>query len=152
MEKTAYLAPNATVVGDVTLGENVSVWYGAVIRGDNGAIAIGDGTNIQDNAVLHDGLTIGKHCTIGHRAIVHGCTVGNHCLIGMGAIILNGAVLEDHCIVGAGAVVTGKMKAPAGSLLLGSPARVVKSVTQEQMEENFHNAQHYIELAKHSFG
>ena len=152
MPHNCYMAPNATVVGDVTLGENVSIWYGAVVRGDNGAITIGDGTNIQDNAVLHDGLTIGKNCTVGHGAIVHGCTVGDNCLIGMGSILLNGAVLGDNCIVGAGALVTGKTKAPAGSLLVGSPARVVKAVTEEQIKENAHNAQHYRELAKKAFG
>ena len=147
-----YIAPNATVVGDVHLGENVSVWYGAVLRGDNGAITVGENTNIQDNAVLHDGVTVGRNCTIGHGAIVHGCTVGDNCLIGMGAIVLNGAVLGDNCIVGAGALVTGKTNAPAGSLLLGSPAKVVKSVSPEQIEGNRHSAQHYVELAQKAFG
>ena len=146
----SYLAPNATVVGDVILEENVSVWYGAVIRGDSGAIRIGAGTNIQDNAVIHDGTSIGKGCTVGHGAIVHGGTVGDNCLIGMGAIVLNGAVLERDCIVGAGALVTGKTHASPGSLLLGSPAKVVKSVTGEQIEGNVRNAQHYVELAKKS--
>jgi len=148
--KPCYIAPNATVVGDVTLGENVNIWYGAVLRGDNGPIIVGSGTNIQDNAVLHDPVTLGRNCTIGHGAIVHGCSVGDNCLIGMGSVILNGAVLEDNCIVGAGAVVTGKTKAPAGSVLLGSPAKVVKSATEEQIQGNIHNAQHYVELAKNS--
>ena len=147
-----YIAPNATVVGDVHLEENVSVWYGAVLRGDNGAITVGENTNIQDNAVLHDGVRVGRNCTIGHGAIVHGCTVGDNCLIGMGAIVLNGAVLGDNCIVGAGALVTGKTNAPAGSLLLGSPAKVVKSVSPEQIEGNRHSAQHYVELAQKAFG
>lgn len=151
MNKT-YVAPNATVVGDVTLGENVNIWYGAVLRGDNGPITVGEGTNIQDNAVLHDALTLGRNCTVGHGAIVHGCTVGDNCLIGMGAIILSGAVLEENCIVGAGAVVTGKTRAEAGSVLLGSPAKVVKSATQEQIAESLHNAQHYVELAQKTFG
>lgn len=150
--KTVYIAPNATLVGDIVLGENVSVWYGAVLRGDNGPITVGDGTNIQDNAVLHDGLTLGKNCTVGHGAIVHGCTAGDNCLIGMGAIILSGAMLEDNCIVGAGAVVTGKTKAPAGSILLGSPAKVVKSATEEQIQGSIRNAQHYVELARKAFG
>lgn len=151
MEKF-YIAPNATVVGDVTLGEKTSIWYGAVLRGDNGVIAVGAGTNIQDNAVIHDRTVIGKNCTIGHGAIVHGCTLGDNCLIGMGAIILSGAELGDNCIVGAGALVTGKTKAPAGSVLLGSPAKVVKSVTQEQIQGNVHSAQHYVELAEKAFG
>ena len=102
--------------------------------------------------MLHDGLTLGRNCTVGHGAIVHGCTVGDNCLIGMGAIVLSGAVLEAGCIVGAGAVVTGKMHAPAGSILLGSPAKAVKSATQEQISETIHNAQHYVELAQKTFG
>lgn len=150
--KHAYIAPNATVVGDVELGENVNIWYGAVIRGDHGRITLGDCTNIQDNAVLHDGLTLGKNCTVGHGAIVHGCTVGDNCLIGMGAIVLSGAVLEDNCIVGAGAVVTGKTKAAPGSVLLGSPAKVIKYATEEQIRDTIHNAEEYVELAKKTFG
>ena len=143
-----YCAPNATVVGEVILGDNVNIWYGAVLRGDSGAITVGEGTNIQDNAVLHEETTIGKNCTIGHGAIVHGCTVGDHCVIGMGAIVLTGAVLGENCLVGAGAVVTGKMNAPAGSLLLGSPAKVVRPLTEQEMEENLHSAEHYVALAK----
>lgn len=143
-----YCAPNATVVGEVILGNNVNIWYGAVLRGDSGAITVGEGTNIQDNAVVHEATEIGKHCTVGHGAIVHGCTLGDGCVIGMGAIVLTGAVLGENCLVGAGAVVTGKMDAPAGSLLLGSPAKVVRQLTEEEREENLHNAKHYIELAK----
>ncbi len=143
-----FIAPNATVVGDVTLGKNVNIWYGAVLRGDSGAITIGEGTNVQDNCVIHEETTIGKHCTIGHGAIVHGCTVGDGCVIGMGAVVLNGAVLEDGCLVGAGALVTGKTVAPAGSVLLGSPAKVVKTLTAEQMAAQIHDAQHYVETAR----
>lgn len=147
-----YIAPNATVVGDVTLGENANIWYGAVLRGDNGSITVGEGTNIQDNSVVHDKTTIGKNCTIGHGAIIHGCTLGDGCLIGMGAIILSGAVLEENCLVGAGALVTGKTHAPAGSVLLGSPAKIVKQLTEEQILQNRHNAEHYVELAQKAFG
>ena len=143
-----FIAPNATVVGDVTLGKDVNIWYGAVLRGDSGAITIGEGTNVQDNCVIHEETTIGKHCTIGHGAIVHGCTVGDGCVIGMGAIVLNGAVLEDGCLVGAGALVTGKTVASAGSVLLGSPAKVVKTLTEEQMAAQIHDAQHYVETAR----
>lgn len=143
-----FIAPNATVVGDVTLGKDVNIWYGAVLRGDSGAITIGEGTNVQDNCVIHEETTIGKHCTIGHGAIVHGCTVCDGCVIGMGAIVLNGAVLEDGCLVGAGALVTGKTVAPAGSVLLGSPAKVVKTLTAEQMAAQIHDAQHYVETAR----
>ena len=147
-----YIAPNATVVGDVVLEKDVNIWYGAVLRGDHGRITVGEGTNIQDNAVLHDETTLGKFCTVGHTAIVHGCTIGDDCLIGMGAIILSGAVLGDGCIVGAGALVTGKTNAPAGSVLLGSPAKVVKTVTPEQLAETRENALHYIELGRKAFG
>lgn len=142
-----WIAPNATVTGHVTLEKNVTVWYGAVLRGDSGAITIGEGTNIQDNAILHEKTVVGNYCTIGHGAIVHGCTVGDNCIIGMGAIVLNGAVLGDNCLVGAGAVVTGKTVAPEGSMLLGSPAKVVKSLTPEQIAGNRHSAEHYIQLA-----
>ena len=147
-----YIAPNATVVGDVVLEKDVNIWYGAVLRGDHGRITVGEGTNIQDNAVLHDETTIGKGCTVGHSAIVHGCTIGDDCLIGMGAIILSGAVLGDGCLVGAGALVTGKTRAEAGSVLLGSPAKVVKTVTPEQLAETRKNAEHYIELGRKAFG
>lgn len=144
----AYIAPNATVVGDVKLQKDVSVWYGAVLRGDCGAITVGEGTNIQENCVLHEKTVIGRQCTIGHGAIVHGCTVGDRCLIGMGTIILDGAVLGDDCVVGAGALVTGKTDAPAGSVLLGSPAKVVKEVSEAQKAGNLESAEHYIRLAK----
>ena len=151
MSHNIYLAPNATVVGDVTLGPDANIWYGAVLRGDSGAIVIGEGTNVQDNAVIHDHTVIGNHCTVGHGAIVHGCTIADRCLIGMGAIILNGAVLEEDCIVGAGALVTGKIHAPAGSMLLGSPAKVVKELTPQQRQHNQENADHYVELAQKTF-
>ena len=151
MENKVYIAPNATVVGDVVLGKDVNIWYGAVLRGDSGSITVGEGTNIQDNCVLHEKTTVGAYCTIGHGAIVHGCTVGDNTVIGMGAIVLNGAVLGEGCLVGAGAVVTGKTDAPAGSVLLGSPAKVVKTLTEEQILEQHHGAEHYIEEAKASF-
>lgn len=150
MEKQVYIAPGAVVVGDVTLEKDVNIWYGAVIRGDSGAIAIGEGTNIQDNCVVHEKTTIGKYCTVGHGAIVHGCTVGDGCVIGMGAIVLTGAVIGDGCLIGAGAVVTGKTNAPAGSMLLGSPAKVVKELSAEQIAEMRCDAEHYVALAKES--
>lgn len=150
--ETVYIAPNATVVGDVVLEKNVNIWYGAVLRGDCGRITVGEGTNIQDNAVVHDETRLGKFCTVGHTAIIHGCTIGDDCLIGMGAIVLSGAVLGDGCLVGAGALVTGKTNAPAGSVLLGSPARIVKTITPEQLEETRRNAEHYIELGRKAFG
>lgn len=144
----AYIAPNATVVGDVTLGENVSIWYGAVLRGDHGAITVGDGTNIQDNCIVHEKTAIGKNCTVGHGAIVHGCTIGDNTVVGMGSIVLTGAVIGENCVIGAGAVVTGKMNAPAGSVLLGSPARVVKEATPEMIAGNAKSARDYIQMAQ----
>lgn len=151
MDRQVFIAPNAIVVGDVVLGNDVNIWYGAVLRGDSGTITVGQGTNIQDNCVVHEKTTIGAHCTIGHGAIVHGCTIGDNCLIGMGAIVLNGAVLAEGCLVGAGAVVTGKTDAPAGSVLLGSPAKVVKTLTPEQMAQHRRDAEHYVEKAKNAF-
>ncbi len=150
MKETVYMAPGATVVGEVTLGEDVNIWYGAVLRGDNGAIQVGEGSNIQDNCVLHGKTTVGRNCTVGHGAIVHGCTVGDGCIIGMGAILLNGAVLADGCLVGAGALVTGKTVAPEGSVLLGSPAKIVKQLTDEERAAQMQSAQHYVALAKAS--
>ena len=146
--KKVFISPSASISGDVTLGENVSIWHGAVLRGDNGAIFIGDGTNIQDNCVVHDNTIIGKNCTIGHTAIVHGCTIGDDSMVGMGAIVLSGAKIGKNCLIGAGAVVTGKMDAPDGSMILGSPAKVVKEVSPAMIAEIEKDAQLYIELAK----
>lgn len=146
--KKRYIADNATLVGDVQLGDQVSIWYGAVLRGDSGAITVGDRTNIQDNCVLHEKVTLGAGCSVGHGAILHGCTVGNNCTIGMGAIVLDGAVIGNNCLVGAGAVVTGKMNAPDGSLILGNPAQVVKELKPEQIEGIRNNAENYVNLAR----
>lgn len=151
MTPKAYIAPNATVVGDVELEKNVNIWYGAVLRGDWGAIRIGEGTNIQDNCVLHENTTIGKYCTIGHGAIVHGCTIGDGTVVGMGAIVLTGAQIGKECLIGAGAVVTGKTVAPDGSVLLGTPAKIVKTLTAEQRQQQLSDAEHYISLAKQQF-
>lgn len=141
------IAPSAVVVGDVQLEENVNIWHHAVLRGDSGAIRVGAGTNIQDGCVLHEQTTVGSGCTVGHRAILHGCTVGDNCVIGMGAIVLNNARIAEHCLVGAGAVVTSKMDAPAGSLILGNPAKVVGQLTPEQIEYIHKDAALYLELA-----
>ena len=151
MAENTYIAPNATVTGDVRLGAYGNIWYGAVLRGDQGTITIGEGTNIQDNAMSHGKPTIGSYCTVGHGAIVHGCRIGDGCLIGMGAVVLDGAVLEDGCLVGAGAVVTGKTHAPAGSVLLGNPARIVKALTQAEIQKNRENAIQYVAAAKETF-
>lgn len=138
----------AAIVGDVQLGKGVNVWYNAILRGDEGAIIVGENTNIQDGAVMHEETTVGADCTIGHGAIVHGCTIGDNTLIGMGAIVLNGAKIGNNCIVGAGALVTGKMDAPDGSMILGSPAKVVRPLTEEEIEGNRLSAKGYLELAE----
>lgn len=143
-----YIAAGAVVTGDVELGQDVSIWHNAVLRGDSGKIIVGDRTNIQDGCILHEETTIGADCTVGHGAILHGCKIGDGSLIGMGAIVLTGAVLEEGCLVGAGALVTGKTAAPAGSVLLGSPAKIVKTLTPEQMEAQKQDAMHYVELAQ----
>lgn len=142
-----FLAPSAVVTGDVILEENVNIWHGAVLRGDMGTIRVGENTNIQDNCVLHEEVTVGKGCSIGHSAILHGCTIGDNCVVGMGAIVLNGAVVGEHCLVGAGSVVTGKMNAPAGSLILGNPAKVVKALSADQIEYIHKDCAVYLDLA-----
>lgn len=142
------ICPGASVTGQVTLGKGVNIWYNAVLRGDEGAITVGEDTNIQDCAVLHEETVVGRGCTIGHGAIVHGCTVGDNVLIGMGAIVLNGAKIGDDCIVGAGALVTGKMDAPAGSMILGSPAKVIRPLTAEEIEGNRASARGYLHTAE----
>ena len=147
-DESVLLAEGVRVSGDVTLGREVNIWYNAVLRGDDGAIVVGDETNIQDCAVLHEETTVGRGCTIGHGAIVHGCTVGDNVLIGMGATVLNGARIGDDCIVGAGALVTGKMDAPAGSMILGSPAKVVRPLTAEEIEGNRISARGYLHTAE----
>ena len=147
-DENVLICEGARVAGDVTLGKGVSVWYNAVLRGDEGAITVGEETNIQDGAVLHEETVVGKGCTIGHNAIVHGCTVGDNTLVGMGAIILNGAKVGSNCIVGAGALVTGKMDAPDGVMLLGSPAKVVRPLTEAEIESNRASARGYLHAAE----
>ena len=147
-DESVLLAEGARVSGDVTLGREVNIWYNAVLRGDDGAIVVGDETNIQDCAVLHEETTVGRGCTIGHGAIVHGCTVGDNTLVGMGAVILNGARIGSNCIVGAGALVTGKMDAPDGVMILGSPAKVVRPLTEAEIESNRVSAHGYLEAAR----
>lgn len=147
-DEEVLIAEGAVVVGDVTLGKGVSVWYNAVLRGDQGAIVIGEDTNIQECAILHEGTTVGRGCTIGHAAIVHGCTVGDNTLIGMGAVILTGAKIGRNCIVGAGALVTGKTVVPDGSMVLGSPAKVVRPLTEQEIALNEESREEYLEFAR----
>lgn len=147
----AWVAPSADLIGDVRLGARVSVWFGAIIRADNTPIILGDETNFQDGAIGHSDagfpLTIGARVTVGHQAILHGCTVQDEALIGMGARILNGAVIGEQCIVGAGALVTeGKVFEPR-SLIVGSPARAVRTLGDEQISMLRLSAAHYAEKA-----
>lgn len=146
-----YIAEGAKITGEVEIEENSSVWYNAVIRGDSNPIVIGENTNVQDNAVLHVShshpMSIGDNVTIGHGAIVHGCTIGNNVLIGMGAIVLDGAVIEDNCIIGAGALVTQNKVIPSGSLAFGNPAKVLRTLTEEEKQSILENANEYSDEA-----
>jgi carbonic anhydrase/acetyltransferase-like protein (isoleucine patch superfamily) len=148
----AFVAPNATVLGDVRLGALASVWYGCVLRGDINAIAIGEGTNVQDGTIVHladdHGVNVGNYTTIGHGAIVHACDIGNECLIGMGATILDGAKIGDRCIVGARSLVTQRFVAPPGSMILGAPAKVVRPLTDAEANGLRRWAEKYIEVAR----
>ena len=150
--RARFVAPNATVLGDVTLGADSSVWYGCVLRGDINSIVIGEGTNIQDLAMVHladdYGTRIGRYCTIGHSAIIHACDIGDECLIGMGATILDGAKIGDRCIVGANALVTQRFTAPPGSMILGSPAKIVRPLTAAEQAGLRGWAEKYIAVAK----
>ncbi len=143
----AWVARGADVIGSVTLGAGASVWFGAVLRGDNEPIAIGPGSNVQEHCVLHTDmgfpLTVGPDCTIGHRAILHGCTIGGGSLVGMGAIVLNGAVIGPGCLVGAGALVTEGKAIPPGSLVVGAPAKVVRPLDEAALEGLRESARNY---------
>ena len=151
-EGAAFVAPSATVQGDVVLKPGSTVWYGAVLRGDDGTLTIGKNSNVQDNAVLHTGpgldVTVGRGTSVGHGAVVHGCTVGDGCLIGMHATILNGAVIGDGCLIAAGALVPENMQVPAGSLVIGVPGKVVRPVSAAQADAIKANEEEYLELAR----
>ena len=142
-----WVAPNATIIGDVTLENNSSVWFNAVIRGDNENIHIGEGSNVQDGSVLHTDpgcpLRIGKDVTIGHIVMLHGCTIGDNCLIGIGAVILNNAKIGKNCIIGAKALITENKEIPDNSLVVGAPGRVVRKLTDEEIGKITENAKHY---------
>jgi carbonic anhydrase/acetyltransferase-like protein (isoleucine patch superfamily) len=144
---SAWIAPGAQAIGRVVLGPRVSVWFGAVLRGDNEPIRIGAGTNIQEHVVMHTDmgfpLDVGADCTIGHRAMLHGCTVGDRALIGMGAIVLNGARIGDDCLIGAGALVTEGKEIPPRSLVMGAPGRVVRPLDDAAVAALRASALHY---------
>lgn len=150
---TAFIAPGAVVVGDVTLGPDSSVWFQAVIRGDCEAIRIGARSNVQDGCVLHADpgfpCTIGEGVTIGHRAIIHGATVGDNVVVGMGSILLNGARVGENSIIAAGAVVTEGAEIPPGSLVMGMPGKVKRTLTPEEIERNRRSAEHYVHNVQH---
>jgi carbonic anhydrase/acetyltransferase-like protein (isoleucine patch superfamily) len=144
-----WVAPDAHVIGNVTLARDVGVWFGAVLRGDNERIAIGAGTNIQEGAMLHTDMgfpmDIGADCTIGHHAILHGCTIGECSLVGMGATVLNGARIGRFCLVGANALVTEGKEFPDHSLIVGSPAKAIRTLDAASAERLRQSAKHYVE-------
>lgn len=147
-----WLAPTAQLIGNVSLEQDVSVWFGAVIRGDNDRIHIGKGSNVQENSVIHTDVgipvTIGSNVTIGHMAMLHGCEVGDNSLIGIGAVVLNHAKIGKNCIIGAKSLVTEGKVIPDNSLVMGSPAKVVKTLSDEQIVMLQHAAEHYVQKAK----
>jgi carbonic anhydrase/acetyltransferase-like protein (isoleucine patch superfamily) len=149
----AWAAPSADLIGDVRLGERASVWFGAVIRADNTPIILGQESNFQDGAIGHSDpgapLTIGARVTVGHQAILHGCTIGDDCLIGMGAKILNGAVVGPECLVGAGALITEGKAFAGGMLIVGTPARVVRPLTDAEKAGLRLSAAHYADKSAH---
>lgn len=148
----AFVADSAQVMGKVTLAEDSSIWFQAVLRGDNERITIGAGSNVQEGCVLHTDmgspLTLGERVTVGHGVVLHGCTVGDESLIGIGAVVLNGAVIGKHCLVGAGALVTEGKQFPDGSMILGSPAKVVRQLSPEQIEGLRRSAANYVQNAR----
>lgn len=152
-KEQAYIAEGAIVLGDVTLGEDSSVWFHATVRADREKIVIGTGSNIQDNAVVHVDagypVTIGDYVTVGHGAIVHGCEVQSNTLIGMGAIILNGAKIGKNCIIGAGALVTQNAVIPDNSLVVGCPGKVLREVTEAELASSLENAKEYVAESRH---
>ncbi|MFO7815882.1 MAG: gamma carbonic anhydrase family protein [Halanaerobiales bacterium] len=152
IDQTSFIAPGAKLIGNIKLKEKTSIWYNTVLRSDLNKTTLGKGSNIQENSALHvdteKPLNIGDYVTVGHNATIHGCTIKNNCLIGMGAIILNGAVINKNCIVAAGSLVTENAEFPPGSLIMGTPAKVIRELTEEEIEEIKKSADHYISLAK----
>ncbi|MSU70322.1 MAG: gamma carbonic anhydrase family protein [Opitutaceae bacterium] len=150
--RALFVAANATVIGDVVLGPQCSVFYGAVLRGDVNEIRVGEGTNIQDNAVVHIaddyGTYIGAWCTVGHAAIIHGCTIGDECIIGMGATVIDGAKIGARSIVGANSLVPQRFECPPGSMVYGSPAKVVRALTADEQHELRRWAKNYVKVAR----
>ena len=152
IDNESYISETAVIIGDVTLKKNTNIWFGAVLRGDMESITIGENTNIQENSVIHvdktNKVVIGNNCTIGHNAIIHGCTIGNNTLIGMGAILLNGAKIGNNSIVAAGALVTQNKEFEDGVLILGNPAKVVRKLTEEEINKNKESSLNYVRISK----
>ena len=149
VHESAWVADNAQVMGAVKLAADASVWFGCTVRGDTETIEIGEGSNIQDGTVMHADhgmpLKVGKHVTVGHMVMLHGCTIGDESLIGIGAVVLNGAKIGKNCLVGAGSLVTEGKEFPDGSMIMGTPAKVVRQLTPEQIEGLRQSARHYID-------
>ena len=152
----AWVADSAQVIGNVELAEDANVWFGAILRGDTELLTIGRGSNVQDGSVLHADIgfpvTLGENVTVGHQVMLHGCTVGDGSLIGIQAVVLNGARIGRHCLVGAGALVTEGKEFPDGSMIIGSPAQVVRQLTPEQIAGLRRSAEHYVANAKRYAG
>ncbi|OPJ55490.1 gamma carbonic anhydrase family protein [Clostridium oryzae] len=153
VHKNSFIAEGTHIIGNVCIKERASVWYGAVLRGDDNYIELGEGSNIQDNCVVHgsthaDPVIIGKHVTIGHSAIIHGCKIGDNCLIGMGSIIMDGAVIGNNTVIGAGSIVTENKNIPDGVLCLGRPARVIRKLTVQDIDKIKEAAEHYSSIIK----
>lgn len=152
IDASVFIAPSATVVGDVTIGENSSVWFGAVVRGDFQPVKIGKNTNIQDNATVHvmtnESTTIGDEVSIGHNAIIHARNIGNNCLIGMGSIVLGYVEIGDNVVIGAGTMITQHKKIPSNSLVFGTPAQIIRALRDDEIEALRQSAINYSEVAK----
>ena len=148
IDPSVFVAKGAIVLGDVTMDKNCSVWYNATVRSTESYITIGEGSNVQDNAVIHVGYEnpafIGSYVTIGHGAVIHGCIIEDNALIGMGAIVLNGAKIGKNCIIAAGALIPQNKEIPDNSLVMGTPGKIVRQVTEEEIVQNRENAEHYI--------
>ena len=150
--ETNWIAPDAVLIGNLRIGRDVGIWFGSVLRGDNELITVGEGTNIQEHTIMHTdpgfALTVGKGCTVGHRALLHGCTIGDNSLIGMSAVILNGAKIGRNCLVGAAALVTEGKEFPDNSLIVGSPAKAIRQLDDDAIEKLRWSAQHYVKNAR----
>lgn len=151
IDETVFIAEGARIIGDVSLGKNSSVWFNAVLRGDEDHIIVGEGSNVQDNCVIHCGqgysTVLGNGVTVGHLALLHGCTIGDNTLIGMHSTVMNGAVIGKNCVIGAGSLVTTGTVIPDNSVVMGSPARVVRPVREEEVEYNRFDADFYMKQA-----